>query len=100
MSRSTNSAPLTKPASGPATTAANINPATGVTVKRRKPGAAKSRGSSAVPAEEEPGGREADETDADAKPVAAMAWATRNQWMVYAVASGACAAFNGVFAKL
>ncbi|KAI0538464.1 hypothetical protein GGR58DRAFT_467949 [Xylaria digitata] len=29
-----------------------------------------------------------------------MPWAARNKWMVYAVASGACAAFNGVFAKL
>ncbi|KAI0438749.1 hypothetical protein F4803DRAFT_82190 [Xylaria telfairii] len=29
-----------------------------------------------------------------------MTWTTRNQWIVYAVASGACAAFNGVFAKL
>ncbi|KAK4204919.1 hypothetical protein QBC40DRAFT_271999 [Triangularia verruculosa] len=27
-------------------------------------------------------------------------WAKRNQWIVYALASGACAAFNGVFAKL
>jgi hypothetical protein len=27
-------------------------------------------------------------------------WTSRNQWVVYAVASGACAAFNGVFAKL
>ena len=27
-------------------------------------------------------------------------WARRNQWIVYALASGACAAFNGVFAKL
>ncbi|EAQ87880.1 hypothetical protein CHGG_04499 [Chaetomium globosum CBS 148.51] len=27
-------------------------------------------------------------------------WAQRNQWIVYALASGACAAFNGVFAKL
>ena len=27
-------------------------------------------------------------------------WARRNQWVVFAVASGACAAFNGVFAKL
>ena len=25
---------------------------------------------------------------------------SRNSWLVYAVASGACAAFNGVFAKL
>ncbi|KAK1988685.1 hypothetical protein LZ30DRAFT_698612 [Colletotrichum cereale] len=29
-----------------------------------------------------------------------MVWARRNQWIVLAVASGACAAFNGVFAKL
>ncbi|KAH6856411.1 hypothetical protein B0I37DRAFT_75119 [Chaetomium sp. MPI-CAGE-AT-0009] len=27
-------------------------------------------------------------------------WAQRNQWIVFALASGACAAFNGVFAKL
>ncbi|KAI0132687.1 hypothetical protein BJ170DRAFT_680566 [Xylariales sp. AK1849] len=27
-------------------------------------------------------------------------WTSRNQWVVLAVASGACAAFNGVFAKL
>ncbi|KAK5624935.1 hypothetical protein RRF57_000651 [Xylaria bambusicola] len=29
-----------------------------------------------------------------------MPWTKRNTWIVYAVASGACAAFNGVFAKL
>ncbi|RYP37212.1 hypothetical protein DL767_003031 [Monosporascus sp. MG133] len=29
-----------------------------------------------------------------------LSWAARNQWVVFAVASGACAAFNGVFAKL
>ncbi|KAL2153409.1 hypothetical protein VTH82DRAFT_4564 [Thermothelomyces myriococcoides] len=27
-------------------------------------------------------------------------WAQRNQWIVLSLASGACAAFNGVFAKL
>lgn len=27
-------------------------------------------------------------------------WARRNQWIAFALASGACAAFNGVFAKL
>ncbi|KAF9881718.1 transcription initiation factor iia small subunit [Colletotrichum karsti] len=36
------------------------------------------------------------ETDDDSK----MTWARRNQWIVLAIASGACAAFNGVFAKL
>ncbi|KAG6366868.1 hypothetical protein INS49_001049 [Diaporthe citri] len=29
-----------------------------------------------------------------------MSWAQRNHWIVLAVASGACASFNGVFAKL
>lgn len=31
---------------------------------------------------------------------AEMGWIRQNQWIVLAVASGACAAFNGVFAKL
>ncbi|KAH8752028.1 hypothetical protein F5883DRAFT_577395 [Diaporthe sp. PMI_573] len=34
-------------------------------------------------------------TEADGMP-----WVQRNHWIVLAVASGACAAFNGVFAKL
>ncbi|ROT40621.1 hypothetical protein SODALDRAFT_348820 [Sodiomyces alkalinus F11] len=29
-----------------------------------------------------------------------MSWATQNKWIILAIASGACAAFNGVFAKL
>ncbi|KAK0374914.1 hypothetical protein CLIM01_07723 [Colletotrichum limetticola] len=36
----------------------------------------------------------------DEQATESMAWARRNQWIVLAVASGACAAFNGVFAKL
>ncbi|KAK6210473.1 Transcription initiation factor IIA subunit 2 [Pestalotiopsis sp. IQ-011] len=31
---------------------------------------------------------------------APVSWTTKNQWVVLAIASGACAAFNGVFAKL
>lgn len=31
---------------------------------------------------------------------ATMRYIRQNQWMVLAIASGACAAFNGVFAKL
>lgn len=27
-------------------------------------------------------------------------WSIRTQWIFFALASGACAAFNGVFAKL
>ncbi|KAK4157289.1 hypothetical protein C8A00DRAFT_29858 [Chaetomidium leptoderma] len=33
-------------------------------------------------------------------PPESLSWAQRNQWIVFALASGACAAFNGVFAKL
>lgn len=29
-----------------------------------------------------------------------MGWVRQNKWIVLAIASGACAAFNGVFAKL
>ncbi|KAK4166074.1 hypothetical protein QBC43DRAFT_314885 [Cladorrhinum sp. PSN259] len=36
----------------------------------------------------------------DEPPVVAKSWAQRNQWIVLALASGGCAAFNGVFAKL
>ncbi|KAK1729430.1 hypothetical protein CaCOL14_007617 [Colletotrichum acutatum] len=36
----------------------------------------------------------------DEQATESMAWARRNQWIVLAIASGACAAFNGVFAKL
>lgn len=115
MSRSTNPVPLTiTPASGSA--AANINPAVGTSaaLKRRKPGATSSSSSPSAGSTEKKklGDREAEkrttrrneeeadaDADADAKP-AVMAWTARNQWMVYAVASGACAAFNGVFAKL
>lgn len=47
------------------------------------------------------GGRAQQATDADsaAEPIKTT-WASRNQWIVLAMASGACAAFNGAFAKL
>ncbi|KAK3323644.1 hypothetical protein B0T19DRAFT_426612 [Cercophora scortea] len=41
-----------------------------------------------------------DGTSTDDAPVVSESWARRNQWIVFALASGACAAFNGVFAKL
>ncbi|KAJ0290581.1 hypothetical protein CBS470a_003894 [Colletotrichum nupharicola] len=43
---------------------------------------------------------DAEDDDNDQGDESKMAWARRNQWIVLAVASGACAAFNGVFAKL
>jgi tRNA wybutosine-synthesizing protein 1 len=32
-------------------------------------------------------------------PAESLSWVTKNQWIILALASGACAAFNGVFAK-
>lgn len=34
------------------------------------------------------------------EPATARQWSTRTQWIVFAIASGVCAAFNGAFAKL
>lgn len=46
--------------------------------------------------------RDADEgvDEATTTTSATMRYIRQNQWMVLAIASGACAAFNGVFAKL
>lgn len=42
-----------------------------------------------------------DESDPEEAAMPSSAsWTSRNQWVVFAIASGACAAFNGVFAKL
>jgi len=41
-----------------------------------------------------------DKTGLDGAGDAEMSFTSRNQWVLFAVASGACAAFNGVFAKL
>ncbi|KAI0459527.1 hypothetical protein F5B21DRAFT_455156 [Xylaria acuta] len=75
-----------------------LSSATGA-LKQRRPGATDStvstRGKAAAEVKASGKGREDDVVEVDA-----MAWTTRNQWIVYAVASGACAAFNGVFAKL
>ncbi|KAH8162309.1 hypothetical protein CIB48_g5937 [Xylaria polymorpha] len=93
---------LVSSSSSPVRTSADSGPpssATGVLKQRRPPGLPDSTGSTrGRPAGEEEvkvsrKGREDHEADT-------MAWTARNQWIVYAVASGACAAFNGVFAKL
>lgn len=41
-----------------------------------------------------------DTTQEAEEDMAQASWIRRNQWIVLALASGACAAFNGVFAKL
>lgn len=46
------------------------------------------------------GGDVADTQQTDQTSTADMGWIRQNQWVVLAIASGACAAFNGVFAKL
>ncbi|KAI0161808.1 hypothetical protein GGR52DRAFT_561222 [Hypoxylon sp. FL1284] len=42
----------------------------------------------------------AEESPADVDGSEMASWTARNRWVVFAIASGACAAFNGVFAKL
>ncbi|KAK0672691.1 hypothetical protein QBC41DRAFT_13454 [Cercophora samala] len=41
-----------------------------------------------------------EDTTVEAAAVTTASWTKRNEWIVFALASGACAAFNGVFAKL
>lgn len=41
-----------------------------------------------------------DDTDDASSRGSIMSYLRQNRWMVLAIASGACAAFNGVFAKL
>ncbi|KAI1113818.1 hypothetical protein F5Y14DRAFT_200379 [Nemania sp. NC0429] len=81
------------PKPSPATTTTTAaTPATTGNLKQRRPGGP---GGPTTRTETGPeGGAGSDSRSA------AMPWTTRNQWVVYAVASGACAAFNGVFAKL
>ncbi|KAI8947755.1 hypothetical protein F4801DRAFT_582090 [Xylaria longipes] len=101
MARRKTPKPVSSPVTTPATSATSANPGpssnTGV-LKQRRPGAPDSTVSTTEKAAAEvkvPGKERDDDVEADT-----MAWTTRNQWIVYAVASGACAAFNGVFAKL
>lgn len=44
--------------------------------------------------------RDTDMVEDTANTSGTMRYIRQNQWMVLAIASGACAAFNGVFAKL
>ncbi|KAI1734012.1 hypothetical protein F4680DRAFT_439755, partial [Xylaria scruposa] len=82
------------------TTSAHPGPSSSATgaLKQRRPGVP----DSTVPTSEKAAAeaRASEITREDSVVVDSMAWTTRNQWIVYAVASGACAAFNGVFAKL
>ncbi|KAI1201421.1 hypothetical protein F5X97DRAFT_37123 [Nemania serpens] len=78
--------PLAVTTSASATTTA-ATPTTGA-LKQRRPGVA----GLTTTGHAEGGGPDSD--------LATMPWTARNRWIVYAVASGACAAFNGVFAKL
>ncbi|KAI0549230.1 hypothetical protein F4679DRAFT_277173 [Xylaria curta] len=80
------------------TTSAHSGPSSSATgaLKQRRPGVLPD---STVPTSEK-AVRASEIARKDNVVVDSMAWTTRNQWIVYAVASGACAAFNGVFAKL
>lgn len=46
-------------------------------------------------------GREASlDLDSATAATSSLAWSQRNQWIIFAIASGTCAALNGVMAKL
>ncbi|KAI2626170.1 hypothetical protein GGS21DRAFT_530412 [Xylaria nigripes] len=99
--RPPNPVPVPVPVSGSvAATATSTGPGqssvtgTAVLTRRRRPvtGSAVSSGETIAP--------EVDLTEKPPDDPVAMSWTARNQWIVYAIASGACAAFNGVFAKL
>ncbi|KAI2619919.1 hypothetical protein GGR54DRAFT_601814 [Hypoxylon sp. NC1633] len=71
-------------------------PAANPVRERRKPAAEKIVGT-----EKPPKSGNGSAILADDLAIAAMpSWTVRNRWIVFAIASGACAAFNGVFAKL
>ncbi|KAF2971230.1 hypothetical protein GQX73_g2374 [Xylaria multiplex] len=78
---------------------ANPGPSSSATLKQRRPGpTVPTRRNPAVDRREGGGVPTTTTPRRDRDDI--MPWAARNKWMVYAVASGACAAFNGVFAKL
>ncbi|KAI0109851.1 hypothetical protein F4814DRAFT_380631 [Daldinia grandis] len=79
-----------KPQSATAT-AANSSSITSGSVRARKPGVAAAAAAAAA---------EKKDDDAAGDSAAMVSWTVRNRWIVFAIASGACAAFNGVFAKL
>ncbi|OTB13167.1 hypothetical protein K445DRAFT_320346, partial [Daldinia sp. EC12] len=70
-------------------------------VRQRKPAVAgpERKGTSAKPHSGD-GPAPSEDNDAAGDSTAMPSWTARNRWIVFAVASGACAAFNGVFAKL
>ncbi|KAI1660742.1 hypothetical protein F4813DRAFT_262541 [Daldinia decipiens] len=96
-----------KPQSAAATATATTNSSsiTSASVRARKPAvaAAEKRRTNTPHTGDGPASSEDDEDDdgyAAGDSAAMPSWAVRNRWIVFAVASGACAAFNGVFAKL
>ncbi|KAM3519305.1 hypothetical protein NHJ13051_007596 [Beauveria bassiana] len=67
---------------------------TAATTRSKQPTAARSSSSSSSSSSNEP------TIMTTTEPAAAGQWSTRTQWIVFAIASGVCAAFNGAFAKL
>ncbi|KAK4236254.1 hypothetical protein C8A03DRAFT_45724 [Achaetomium macrosporum] len=98
-------APTTPPSSrskGAITTSASAAPPSASNVRLRAPASTESEkrpDAMSLPDEERPLLDGPATEDAEVSP-ASSSWAKRNQWILFALASGACAAFNGVFAKL
>ncbi|KAI1209576.1 uncharacterized protein F4807DRAFT_427220 [Annulohypoxylon truncatum] len=75
------------------THSSSTTPASSSVRQRKKPPVA-------VAAKEKAGIRTTKSDDSLEDDLIMSSWTARNRWIVFAIASGACAAFNGVFAKL
>ncbi|KAI3317425.1 hypothetical protein HD806DRAFT_515018 [Xylariaceae sp. AK1471] len=82
-----------------ATSSSTGPPSAVAAVRQRKEGAAGSPGPIKKAVEKDVAKAE-EKLGVETRQQPTMSLTARNQWIVYAVASGACAAFNGVFAKL
>ncbi|KAF3061382.1 hypothetical protein GL218_03946 [Daldinia childiae] len=93
-----------KPQSAFATATATTNSSsiTSASVRARKPAvfAAEKRRTNTLHSRNGPVSSEDDNNDTAGDSTVMSSWTVRNRWIVFAVASGACAAFNGVLAKL
>ncbi|KAI1142071.1 hypothetical protein F5Y05DRAFT_213712 [Hypoxylon sp. FL0543] len=78
-------------------TSAFASPATSVRARNRPVAAAEEK---AGAGKQKSGDGPASSGDGTTEDYTMPSWTARNRWIVFAVASGACAAFNGVFAKL
>ncbi|KAI0841435.1 hypothetical protein F5Y06DRAFT_219631 [Hypoxylon sp. FL0890] len=80
-----------------ASASASVSAATSVRARKRPVAAVEEK---AGAGKQKSGDGPASSGDGTIEDLIMPSWTVRNRWIVFAVASGACAAFNGVFAKL